>query len=389
MKKAWLPWLLFALVVPHFLGLVLEEGDLESALWLLPFGAYSFVGALVASRRPQNRLGWIYLLSNLFLAITSWLEVALQRASGDALRAVLTYILSVGWIGNLAMMIALAWLFFPDGRLPSPRWRPVLWLALLSLPLIALEDASRASPSLAQRLPLPLAELLAGVGTAGMIVATLGSALSLVARYRQASQETRQQIKWIVASVLVISPITLLVLILEENVAGGRLLPVIQTLLPLLFTIVPVAAGFAILRYRLYDIDVVIRKTLSYTLLSALLALVYLGSVILLQALFGGVTRQDTQVEIVLSTLAVAALFNPLRRSIQQAIDRRFYRRKYDTEKLLQRFSRLVRSEVQLEKLAGELLAVTEETIQPASISLWLKPSASATHSKAAPPPEI
>jgi hypothetical protein len=142
------------------------------------------------------------------------------------------------------------------------------------------------------------------------------------------------------------------------------------------FVIIGVCLSIAVLRYRLFDIDVIIRKTLQYTVLTGLLALVYFGSVVLLQSLFESLTGQGSPIVIVISTLAIAALFNPLRQWVQRFIDRRFFRRKYDSEQILANFSKLTRDEVDMQVLTVAMLNVVEETIQPEKVSLWLKPAA-------------
>ncbi|HEY3232269.1 MAG TPA: hypothetical protein VGJ87_23760, partial [Roseiflexaceae bacterium] len=193
-------------------------------------------------------------------------------------------------------------------------------------------------------------------------------AISVLVRFRRAQGIERQQIKWFAYAAGVLIVVGTL----------GTFLPFLPGLLKdVLFTFavgsLPVAVGIAILRYRLYDIDLIIRRTLVYGVLTAVLALVYLGSVVLLQVIFRALTGETSQAAIVASTLAIAALFTPLRRRIQTTIDRRFYRRKYDAAKTLAAFSAQLRDEVDLNALTGELLAVIAETIQPAHVSLWLR----------------
>ena len=372
MRWRWLPWLLFFFVITSMAVLLVSERHLVEWLWALPFAAYSAVGALVASRQPHNRLGWIYLLSNVCLAVTIVAERALVPASSGPIRAFLTFLTSVGWIGGLGMMITLAWLFFPDGRLPSPRWRPVLWIALISLVLIAVEDAVGASPILSAMLPAGPMRLLSGIATAGILTATLGSAASLLVRYSRSTPVMRQQVKLVVASVLLVSPLALAIFYVDEMLPESSLIAfTVDIMLPLIITVVPISAGLAIFKYRLYDIDFVIRKTLSYTLLTAFLALIYFGAVVVLQQLFRVATGQDSSVTIVISTLAVAALFTPLRRRVQTWIDSRFYRRKYDAQKMLEHFGIVARDQVELEELAAELQNVVYESVQPSELLFW------------------
>ncbi|MDQ4076163.1 MAG: hypothetical protein M3220_07935, partial [Chloroflexota bacterium] len=206
---------------------------------------------------------------------------------------------------------------------------------------------------------------IAGIGFLAMMVGMVASLLSLVLRYRQSTRQVRQQIKWFAYLVVLCAAIFLIALFGNDMTQG-----LVNTLI---IACLPFAVALAILRYRLYDIDLIIRRTLIYTLLTAALLVVYLGSVVLLQQLFRALVGHSNQLSIVISTLAIAALFNPLRQRIQEFIDRRFYRRKYDAQKTLAAFGQTVRNEVELEQLTGELLRVIEETMQPAHVSLWLR----------------
>jgi hypothetical protein len=266
-----------------------------------------------------------------------------------------------------------AFLLFPDGRLPSARWRPVAWIAaanylvggvigLLWGPLFG-EFFPYAEPPF--RLPDYFVVEVAFAVFLYVNFALLAlSAVSLVLRLRRAAGVERQQLKWFVYAVALFAlvfPPSIIVL------GDGRL---IVFLLPL----VPAAAGIAILRYRLFDIDVVINRTLVYGALTVMLAAAYIATVVASQYVFRALTGQESQLAIVASTLTIAALFVPLRRRVQAFVDRRFYRRKYDARKTLEAFSVKLRDETDLDALRDDLVGVVRETMQPAHVSLWLRP---------------
>ena len=204
-------------------------------------------------------------------------------------------------------------------------------------------------------------------GVLGVIlgVVVIGAVASVVVRFRRSRGIERQQMKWFVYAV---APV--LVMPIEDYLPGI----ISSVALGAVLIGLPAAIGVAVLRYRLYDIDVLINRTLVYGSLTALLVTVYVGSIVVLQAVFRSLTGQDSQLTIVASTLAIAALFNPLHRRIQAFVDRRFYRRKYDAEKTVAAFSARLRDETDLAELNEELLAVVMETMQPAHVSLWLRP---------------
>ena len=378
---AWLAWSLLALVLLILaLGLILWSPDAGFFLTFALIAAlFAVVGALVASRRPRNPIGWLFL---------AFAVVAVLVASADqyAVYALIEHPGSLpggDWVAWLASGIwhpafgffVFAFLLFPDGRLPSARWRLVARIAaanylmggvlgLLWGPLFE-EFFPYAEPPF--RLP---GYDIAGVAFVVFIFVNFGllalSAVSLVLRLRRATGVERQQLKWFVYAVALFAlafPPSVLAL------GDGRL---IVALLPL----VPAAAGIAILKHRLYDIDVVINRTLVYGALTATLALIYFGGVATTQAIFRVLTGQEEQPQlaVVVSTLVIAALFSPLRRRIQGFIDRRFYRRKYDAAKTLEAFSAKLRDETDLDALNTELVGVVRETMQPAHVSLWLRP---------------
>jgi hypothetical protein len=348
--------------------------------------AYSTVGALVASRRPGNPVGWVLCTIGLTwgaVHISSEYATYALLAAPRSLPAAeaAAWIYSWLWVPGLGVIVFLA-LLFPSGRLPSPRWRPFAWLSVLLVAAGTIAAAFSPGPILSLTIRNPLGiEGLPNIHQelqALMFILIFVASASLLVRMHRARGVERQQIKWVAYA---------------GALAGGASLPTYTVLeargvgwlevighLPALVGIlgVPTAVGIAILRYRLYDIDLLINRTLVYGSLTGVLALVYLGSVVMLQALFRALTGQKSQLAVVASTLAIAALFNPLRRRIQSFIDRRFYRKKYDAAKTLEAFSAKLREETDLDALSGDLVGAVRETMQPAHVSLWLRPD---THS--------
>jgi hypothetical protein len=278
-------------------------------------------------------------------------------------------------------------LLFPDGKLASGRWRPFAWFAAAAVVAGTLAAAFSPGPIRgiepidnplgiegAPNLVVVLEALIFGLG--------LGAAASMFARLRRASGVERQQLKWFAYAVAVLVGGTILTNVVSNAMGVGWLREV--GYLPTIVGLVgwPVAVGIAISRYRLYDIDILINRTLVYGSLTAALALVYFADIVLFQALLRALTGQESQLAVVVSTLAIAALFNPLRRRIQGFIDRSFYRRKYDTRKTLEAFSAKLRDETDLDALSNDLVGVVRETMQPAHVSLWLRPDMSSKQSR-------
>jgi hypothetical protein len=262
-------------------------------------------------------------------------------------------------------------LLFPDGRLPSSRWRPVAWLSALSIVLTCGLYGVLLWPLRAVGDRDPVELLATGQATVlnaafpFMVLCALACLSALAVRFRRARGIERQQLKWFLfaaaITVVIVAP-------LSEPVSRLWVLPLLPA--------IPVAAGIAILRYRLYDIDRIISRTLVYGLLTAILGLGYAGAVLVLGQVSGGVAGNPPSWAVAGATLAVAALFQPARRRIQAVVDRRFNRRKYDTAKTVDAFSVRLRSQVDLDALSAELLAVADQTMQPTTVSLWLRPAA-------------
>jgi hypothetical protein len=349
------------------------------------FLTFSAVGALVASRRPTNPIGWIFCcvaLTNVIWALA--LEYTLYAfvfhpgaLPGEEVAAWLV----TGWISSLgwALMLTFVPLLFPTGRLLSPRWRLVAYLAAFMCALQVFAVAFRpgpVDPSLpGVRNPLGLGgaaglfALLDRAGPVFVLLTVLVCVGSLVLRLLRARGEERQQIKWFAYAVMV-----LMVLVLISAVPGDFGPASLWAVVFALGVIgIPTAAGVAILRYRLYEIDLIINRTLVYGSLTAVLVVVYFGTIVALQRVFVSLTGEKSTLAVVASTLAIAALFSPLRRQVQGVVDRRFYRRKYDAQKTLEAFSARLREETDLGTLADDLVGVVGETMQPAHVSLWLR----------------
>jgi hypothetical protein len=350
--------------------------------------AYATVGALIVARRPGNRVGWILCAAGLTIGITTLASgyavfslAAPGTLPGTEWAAWFAYWI---WVPGVGSAMTFGLLVFPDGRLPSRRWRVAGWLAVVSLATLAFGSAFTPGPLSDYpevENPLGLAPLEGsvledgGVGWVLVSASVVISAVSIAVRYRRTTGEERQQIKWFLFTSVLIAVGWAASQVLQDIAppTGGSLGAASLMLGIISLLGIPVAVGIAILKHRLYDIDVIINRTLVYGALTASLVLVYLGGVVLLQNVFRALTGQESQLAVVASTLAIAALFNPLRLTIQTFIDRRFYRRKYDAAKTLAEFSSKLRDETDLDALSDDLTAVVRETVQPTHVSLWLR----------------
>ena len=394
---AWLAWTLWTLAVTLVaLGLLFwaiignNPDPFSPYLPNLCVSALSFstFGALIASRRAGNPIGWLFCASGLLFGVQvfageyAFYALFVARSSMPV-GAVSWWVASWVWVAATQLVLFL-FLLFPDGRLPSPRWRIVAWLiagailldaasfALVPGPLLE-SDAHGLEPVLN---PFGFGSAVRFLNSVTIILNPLLTTLvlapivALFLRFRRSTGEERQQIKWVIYAVAVLTVAVTVVSIwpaLDESLIG--------TVLFLAgFLAIPTAVGIAILKYRLYDIDFIINRTLVYGSLTVALVALYFGGIVVLQRLFVVITGQQSTLAVVASTLAIAALFNPLRRRIQGVVDRRFYRRKYDARKTLEAFSATLRDETDLEALNEELVGVVRETMQPAHVSLWLRP---------------
>jgi hypothetical protein len=397
---SWLAWSLAGLCVAMFVASVVlhvlayssqeptSTGDtLSELLIFLSFLAFPIVGALITSRHPKNPVGWICLAVGLF-----WTLIFL----GDSIPGSGPYPVTIAaltqaiWIPPIGLLGIYLILLFPDGKLPSRRWRPLAWLSGVVMVLASVRITFGPGPLEGHpgvRNPFGLEGTLAWVATAGIAILLLlplcmvASALSLVLRYRRSRGEEREQIKWIAFAASVVGLLYLIAMVSSLTFSGPwgaagtpLWLGLLQQASLVSFTAVPIAVGFAVLNYRLYEIDLIINRTLVYGSLTVTSVALYFGSVVLLQGALRSLTGQESQLAVVASTLAIAALFNPLRRRLQGLVDKRFYRSKYDAAKTLEAFSAKLRDKTDLEALNNDLLGVIRETMQPAKASLWLRP---------------
>jgi hypothetical protein len=358
-----------------------DEAELGNAfLTLTTVIAFSVVGAIVASRRPSNTIGWIFCGTGLVVGLATlaggYAEYWLASGSGSrGLGETAAWFASWAWIPRLVVPTSFLLLLFPDGRPPSPRWRPVAWCAGLGITGFVVGYALEAGPledfpQIAN--PYGVDSPIVGVvGVAASFVvggSMVASAVSLVIRLRRGGSEQRQQIKWLAYGGAVVVGTLFVAGFISIWSAEASIMVISLALLGL-----PIFTGIAIVRYRLYDIDLIINRTLVYGSLTVLLASAYVGGVVGLQAVFRALTGQESTLAVVASTLAIAALFGPLRRRVQAFVDRRFYRRKYDATKTLAAFNARLREETDLDTLGRDLMGVVRDTIQPEHVSLWLR----------------
>ena len=371
-----------------------EADVIEFSLAVLVFVV---VGAVVAPRRPRNPIGWILIAEGLLWqampVLAGYCGYALFAAPGRLPGGELAaWLLEWGWVLPVGL-IPFFFLLFPDGWLPSRGWRPVAWLALLAPLLVVLGEGFAPGPlatvpSVTNPLGVPGAAWLSAVASFGENVlgalALLAAFASFLIRFAASRGRERQQFKWLayatglLAASLLISEVLSALGVSDEVTSNFNVLPLLG---------LPVAVGFAVLHYRLYDIDRIINRTLVYGVLTVMLPAVYAGGVVLLPQLIGS----DSPLFTAGSTLLAAALFQPLRRQVQDGVDRRFNRRRYDAAKAIDGFSSRLRHHVELDALTSELLAVVDRTMEPTHASLWLRPvqapeGPSAHPAPAAPP---
>lgn len=350
------------------------EQRVFAAFILLVSVVYFPITWMILSRSPYNIIGWLFLVVIVSITLQLFVLTFIQAIGiqNTWIQFIFPFLGNL-WIFALSIPVTLMLLFFPDGRLLSRRWRLVVLAAVLGILGIYLDFIlAEFWPSIADYGWANLTYRVLSLSQIFFLTGMLGALISVILRYRRSQGIVRAQIKWLAfMSTLAVAALLLSVGTGLVETALGQLIffspPVMIAL----------AIGLAILRYRLYDIDIIIRRTLSYSILTAVLALVYFGGVVVLQGVFGSLFGSaESPLIIVISTLAIAALFNPLRGRIQEFIDHRFFRSKYDAEQALTDFAAIARDEVDLARLSGSLLWVVEDTMQPEQTSLWLRGTA-------------
>jgi hypothetical protein len=349
-----LGWALCGVTVLEYAGVVVLGGihSVASAAGaFIAIASCAIVGALILHRDPGHRIGWILCAAPLLIGLsgvtTGYADVTDGHGAG---RTAAAWVSQWSWMAGLGLPVTFLGLLVPDGRLPSRRWRPFLWLACAQYSLLVVGAA--LAPGVLDKkwgIDNPVGVRYAQFLLAGGLIAVppvlpAGIAAAVV-RFRRGSVVERQQLKWI------------------------------EAIIWLTWSTIPIAFGVAILRYRLYEIDVIIRRTLVYAALVAILATLYLGGVASLGWAFRSATGQSSALAVTLSTLAVAAAFQPVRRRVQAGVDRRFYRSAYDAGSAVAAFTGRLREEIDLDALRGELLETIADTVQPTHAGVWLRPA--------------
>jgi hypothetical protein len=364
------------------LALTRESGaDLGSDAFIWAIGlVFSVVGVIVAGREPRNAIGWVFLSAGVGAGLGavsgSYADYWIGSGSGsETLGKTAAIYGDTSWVPFILLPVTFLLLLFPDGHLLSRRWRPVAWSAGVGIAATFVSGLLKPGPiedypQVRNLLGVDAVwvDVLTGLGALLVLIGLVGSVAALIIRFRRARGTQRQQMKWLAYAGAIAGgtlPLALAIYDTNETVANSAIMLTVLG--------IPVATGVAIVRHRLYDIDVVINRTLVYGALTAILAAAYLGCVLLLQLVLNGITG-DSGLAVAASTLAVVALFRPARGRIQEVVDRRFYRRKYDAAQTLERFGAQLRDEVDLGALKAELRSVVADTMQPAHVSVWLRP---------------
>jgi hypothetical protein len=346
------------------------------------FQAFATVGMLIATRLPRNGIGWIFLSGAVLCQWANLVGAWSEFAAGRGLPGVVwpPAIFSGAWLAGVCLIAIFGFLLFPDGALLSPAWRPVAWVggALLGATSAGFAFSPGEIEGAASGHENPLGSeavaTIGGVSALGLLLVLLLSVTSLVLRFRRSSGVERQQLKVFVGTVCFVA-VALVTLALVDGLTGIALGWVGDVIWLVLIAAVPTSVGVAILRYRLYDFDRVISRTLVYGALSVILGATYVGLVLAGQWVFSSFAG-GSNLAIAASTLLVAALFLPVRSRVQRFVDRRFYRGRYDAQRTLEGFGARLREQIDLGTLERDLRGVVAETMQPAHASVWLRTGA-------------
>ena len=397
-RLSWAGWWFFvvSLLARVALTVAQEEvslpGVAEAASFLLVLVAFPLTGLVILRRQPRNTVGWLLTGIGAVWSLggyaDTWATYGLVTSPGSLPGAAVGGTIANGiWAPALGLTGTYLFLLFPDGGLPSPRWRPFAWvvggvLVLLSVTLLLSPEELVTGPAVGVDNPLgvvalgPALDVVVPVLVLALALCIVTSAAGLVVRFRRSRGVERLQVKWLataaaaVGGVFMLGILTSSVFPEEADATWQRLLDQLSFLM---FALLPLAIGVAVLRYHLYDIDVVVNRALVYGSLTATLVVTYLGSVLLLQLLLRPLTERS-DLAVAASTLAVAALFGPARRRIQVAVDRRFYRHRYDAARTVSDFSARLRQQIDLDAIGTDLVRIAGDTVQPTDASLWLRP---------------
>ncbi len=348
---------------------------------LILTASYGLVGWVVASRRPDNRIGWVFMVIGLSLSVegfaTAYGQLGQVVAAGSLPMAdLLSWVALWAWAPGFIFLVSLSVLLFPDGHPPSPRWRPVVWasfvvMALLLVPVaiaawpgLGLEGAPALDSGRDQR--LAIAEWIRTIGLAASPFLAIASFAGIVVRFRRADPTERLQLRWYgVAAVAVIAFVLSIEFVTPPLIVGFVTSILIAPL-------IPAAAAVAILRYHLYDLDRIVSRTIAYATVTGVLVVVFAGGILLFQELLAPITGKSG-VAVAASTLVVAALFQPLRRKVQRRVDHQFNRARYDAERTVTAFGLRLREEVDLATVVFDLDATVHAAIAPDRIGVWLR----------------
>ena len=378
-RTRWLAWSLGVLSVAlsvAAVGLAARNGEGPAelvanhhAIGIVTAIGMAVLGALIANRKPRNPIGWLMSLSGLLLGVFSFNQQYAPLAVAESLPLVGLSSWLATWtaLPGIAITITSSLQLFPDGRLPSPRWRPVAWVSAAAAVVPAAVIAVRAWPLRGPELAAltfdhPAIAAVFGIGFLVVLTLSVVSMAALVVRFRRSAGVERQQIKWFAYGAMIGIPLGLP----AQVPFWGPILELVQP--PLMFA----GLGIGMFRHRLYDVDRIINRTLVYGLLTAVLGLAYAaGSLVFV--LVAGAGSDPPSWLVAAATLATAAVFRPARRRIQAVVDRRFNRRRYNAAQTIEAFSARLREQVDLATLSAELLAVVDQTVQPTRTSLWLR----------------